>query len=121
MAVSFKRGNRQREKLDTKNAHIFPGFNRVFITGSNLLRSVARTSTTECLVCEADPVSVALTFASTSSEYIVLTSSRLDGYSYWESRCSGKLIAECVDMCENITKQKVQSVKKVYFNAFGKS
>ena len=64
---------------------------------------------------QTGPVIRTLTFASTSSEYIVLTSSRLDGYSYWESRCSGKLIAECVDMCENITKRKVQSVKKGIF------
>ena len=67
------------------------------------------------VTCQTGPVIRTLTFASTSSEYIVLTSSRLDGYSYWELRCSGKLIAECVDMCENITKRKVQSVKKGIF------
>ena len=61
------------------NVHIFPGVNRVFITGSNLLRSVAQSSTTECFACEARTVNVNLTFASTSSEYSLLIGSYTSG------------------------------------------
>ena len=83
----------------TINFHSIPGMNQVVLLaeGSNFLRSVELGYQTECLVCEAHPIHVSLTFASTRSEYTLLTG--LLGpfpnfpspgpYFDWAYRCSG--------------------------------
>ena len=83
-------------KLIIRN-QLFPGMVSINLvrtdTGFYSLQHIP--SAFNCLACESDvEIETLLTFSSTTSDYQVLTShSQLVGYdySYWVSRCLGKL------------------------------
>ena len=88
--------------LMTRNFYSIPGTNHVdLVSGrSNFLRSVPANSQSNCFVCETYPVDGIMTFASTRSEYVLVTAVVISSlpnspgsYFDWAYRCSGELFA----------------------------